>query len=207
MTQLATKKQSNPWERRENESSRAYGAFCLYRDMGVSRNQVKVAELSNRSPALMYKWSRKHNWTDRAEAYDLYLDERQREFTENARLDRALRHADLGRLMQDVGRKKLKSKRFVKRIAPREVIGLIKTGTDVEREALGDSREKQHGNTNIQVNVLGGIESAVTAAREVIVRELLAAMAVPGPLVIESSDVPTVSNSGLDGTGCIEPCS
>jgi len=51
-------------ERQKNESSKAYAAFCIYRDMGVERSIEKVYEKrSKRGPLSRLKnWSVKYNW-------------------------------------------------------------------------------------------------------------------------------------------------
>ena len=85
------------WERQSGESSKAYAAFCIYRDMGVERSIEKVYEKrSKRGPLSRLKnWSVKHKWVERANAYDDYLERKKREEKEKAILDMAERHAKL----------------------------------------------------------------------------------------------------------------
>ena len=70
------------WERLEGETSRAYQAFCLYRDMGITRSLRKVVEQhfggSSAKLRQIEEWSRKWMWVARAEAYDAEIEWRRR---------------------------------------------------------------------------------------------------------------------------------
>lgn len=59
-----------PWDRRPRETSKAYAAFVIYRDMGTDRTVRSVAEALNKSGTLIAGWSGKHNWVARAAAWD-----------------------------------------------------------------------------------------------------------------------------------------
>jgi len=88
---------SELWDRQPGESTKAYAAFCIYRDMGVERSIEKVYEKrSKRGPLSRLKnWSVKHNWVERAKAYDDYIEKRKREEKEKAILEMADRQARL----------------------------------------------------------------------------------------------------------------
>lgn len=72
------------WEAQPGETSKAYEAFRVYRDLGVKRTQARVAEIlemrinerhptsspSNNLAAL----SSKYRWVERVTAFDAYLD-------------------------------------------------------------------------------------------------------------------------------------
>lgn len=67
------------WERREDESTKAYAAFCAYRDLGIERSfdkayrAVKGAE--KRAVTGRWKlWANVYEWRRRAQDYDLYLE-------------------------------------------------------------------------------------------------------------------------------------
>ena len=59
-----------PWDRQPRETSKAYAAFVIYRDMGTDRTVRSVAEALNKSGTLIAGWSGKHNWVVRAAAWD-----------------------------------------------------------------------------------------------------------------------------------------
>lgn len=66
--------QAKPWEPLEEESSKAYEAFSVYRDMGIQRSISKVSEKLQKSYTIIGRWSRTHNWVDRAAAWDAEQD-------------------------------------------------------------------------------------------------------------------------------------
>ncbi len=87
------------WERQEAESSRAYEAFSLYRDMGSGRSLAKVGQSLGKSVKLMERWSVEHSWVDRVEALEARDEMLRREAVEEhvqaGAEDRARREAAL----------------------------------------------------------------------------------------------------------------
>ena len=47
------------WERQEKESSKAFQAFCVYRDLGTGRTLAAVSEKLLKSYDLIRRWSKK----------------------------------------------------------------------------------------------------------------------------------------------------
>ena len=68
-----TKQQPQLWERYEKESSKAYAAFCIYRDLGVDRSYEQVQKKCGKSARLIARWGSKYNWVARCQAYDDHL--------------------------------------------------------------------------------------------------------------------------------------
>ena len=65
------------WEKRKSESTRAYRAFCVYRDMGADRSLSKVREKLGRKSGYerqLQEWSSNHEWVNRVAAYDEHLE-------------------------------------------------------------------------------------------------------------------------------------
>lgn len=65
-----------PWDRRDDESASAHGAFLLYRDLGEYRTlEATVRELAR--PAnyrrVLSRWAKQHEWDTRAAAWDAHL--------------------------------------------------------------------------------------------------------------------------------------
>ena len=52
--------EKNLWERQENESSKAYQAFCIYRDLGAGRTLAAVSEKLRKSYDLIRRWSKNY---------------------------------------------------------------------------------------------------------------------------------------------------
>jgi hypothetical protein len=59
-----------PWDRQPGETSKAYGAFVTYRDMGPERSLERVAHTLGKSTTIMSRWSAAHNWVSRTAAWD-----------------------------------------------------------------------------------------------------------------------------------------
>lgn len=75
---------SKPWERQEEETDKAFAAFCIYRDMGAGRSLAgawqkqrkdggKTAEKTTNPPRYWEQWSSLYSWSARAVAYDEHL--------------------------------------------------------------------------------------------------------------------------------------
>lgn len=67
------------WQRQPDETTKAYKAFTLYRDMGAERSLSKVREKLGRKSGYerqLQEWSSQHKWVERAAAYDHDLEER-----------------------------------------------------------------------------------------------------------------------------------
>lgn len=80
-----------PWDKPASESMKAFRAFAVFRDIGPPRSLSKAAaiiveddprrQLSTVQSQLK-RWSARHRWVHRAEAYDIYIDQRLREIYE-----------------------------------------------------------------------------------------------------------------------------
>ena len=62
----------DPWERQANESSKAWEAFVLYRDMGTSRSIERVSKL--REAKVVPWWPTRYRWRERIEAWEAEQD-------------------------------------------------------------------------------------------------------------------------------------
>jgi DNA-directed RNA polymerase beta subunit len=86
------------WERLPKETSRAYRAFCIFRNLGPDRSQDKAYALdcaqrgkkTTKAPGTWSNWSIKHNWVERAQDYDDWIDETNRNEKAAAREERQL---------------------------------------------------------------------------------------------------------------------
>lgn len=133
------------WARQPGETSRAYAAFCIYRDMGPKRGLRETArryyrDKSRTKPGQIEVWSVKWNWVARCEAWDDFQDRLARERqTEEIQAMRD-RQAKLGVAMQSVAGLGLQE------FAPSEATGheivrLAAEGTKIERLARGEVTE------------------------------------------------------------------
>ena len=133
-----------PWDRRESETSKAYEAFTIYRDMGVERSLSKVAVKLGKSETLISRWSYTHGWVERAAKWDDEQDRIEREIAqkEQAKAIREMRkrHADLGQAML------IKAARALARIPedeikPADISRFVETASKLERISRGDVGE------------------------------------------------------------------
>ena len=67
-----------PWDKYEHESSRAYAAFCAYRDLGAERSIDRAfhaagGQTEARAPRRWFGWSQQFQWAKRVEAWDSHL--------------------------------------------------------------------------------------------------------------------------------------
>jgi hypothetical protein len=65
---------ADDWARRDGETTPAFEAFRVYRDLGAARSIRTVAKTLGKSAQLLERWSRTHDWVARATAYDNHRD-------------------------------------------------------------------------------------------------------------------------------------
>lgn len=85
----------DPWDRQPGETSKAYEAFSIYRDMGAERTVRSVAERLNKSGTLIAGWSGKHGWVTRAAAWDSMPGKKVAEAYEEMAADISAQHRAL----------------------------------------------------------------------------------------------------------------
>lgn len=130
-------KGKNPWDRRSNESPVAYEAFEAYYLPGPGRSTAKVAQSLGKSKAQMDKWSSKHDWVDRAAAWDEYQSTR-RQDTAQSEIDKM----NL-RMVEVAGRVINKGLEALDRLDPDDiassiVLSYLKGGFEMWRVANGE---------------------------------------------------------------------
>lgn len=67
-----------PWERQPGESARPFAAASEYILAGPQRSLAKVGQKLGKSVVLLERWSSRHDWVNRASAYDDHLAEVER---------------------------------------------------------------------------------------------------------------------------------
>ena len=130
-----------PWERQPEETTKAYEAFCVYRDMGTQRSLSKVAEKLQKSDTLMGRWSRENDWVKRAAKWDDEQERIEREIAQReqgkAIREMRKRHADIASAML------IKSARALARIPddeikPGDISRMVDVASKLERISRGD---------------------------------------------------------------------
>lgn len=136
-----------PWMKREDETSKAYHAFCLYRDMGLQRTLDKVRqELDRPSGYISYikKWSSKHDWVSRAEAYDEHLEYIRMAEKADQRRKRNEQILQTCRGFHDAAHKKLKERldnNDLDDLTPTDLIRWFREAIELELKVSGEPTE------------------------------------------------------------------
>ena len=134
---MAKNSKADVWERLEGEGTKAYEAFCEYRDLGTQRSLSKVAEKLQKSDTLIGRWSRNFDWVERATAWDDEQDRIARDSYVKQIKNMRERHAKLASDML------VKAAAALEKV-PLEEIGaatisrMVEVASKLERISLGD---------------------------------------------------------------------
>ena len=151
-------------ERRRDESSKAFAAFTVYRDLSPHRRSLIAAaavacDLSDAGSLTVAErrrvescrrtyatWSVQHAWVHRVAAWDEYLDLVRRADRIDAICHMADRHAEVGRLMVKTGVREVDGIDLGRldadgRAAARVAVSFVVEGARIERDALGINAE------------------------------------------------------------------
>ncbi len=145
------------WERQKNESSKAYAAFCVYRDLGPERSLDKALSEVNKKPTNRRHWSRwmeKYRWYERVQAYDDYIERKKRKEKEKAILEMAERHARLAMAFQQRIAQRLQEIDPAE-LSPADMARWLDIATKLERLSRGEPTEieKQEHSGDIEVEI------------------------------------------------------
>jgi hypothetical protein len=115
---------------------------------------VRVARELKKSDQLISKWSAKHQWASRVEAWEIYLDQRRQEETVREAIEARKRRLQIGKILQSKGLEALlalKPVRSVKNakgetehtlaIKVSDAVKLVEAGSRQIDEALGEVDE------------------------------------------------------------------
>lgn len=125
-----------PWERRKNESAKAYEAFSCYMTMGTDRSIRSVAKELGKSETLIARWSSHHGWVERVREYDIELEREAYKKAVKGLSDMHMRHIKTAVLMQKKAVQALDSLP-PEELSAKYVIQLINAGAKLERETRG----------------------------------------------------------------------
>lgn len=67
------------YERLEDETQKAWEAFCVYRNMGRTRSLERAGQELGKTKANMERYSRTYRWMERVAAFDVYYENLERE--------------------------------------------------------------------------------------------------------------------------------
>ncbi len=135
-----------PWERQEGESSRAFEAFVVYRDLPAKNrayNLVVDALYTNAPWAVrtIQRWATAHGWEARVTAWENQLDRAKRDAQVDTVKLMTKRHLEQAMAMQAKGLAALNGI-SESQMTPADARLLITEGIKAERLARGQSTEK-----------------------------------------------------------------
>jgi hypothetical protein len=137
-----------PWDRRKDETQRAFAAFCIFRD-STDRKLANVAKVLTPACSVpnVARWSARHDWQERVLAYDVYRDEIDRQELARGRMEMRRRHLKLGIMMQSIGAHALAelqqkiAQKLPLNLTSDEAKSLLAAGAKLEGDALGPERD------------------------------------------------------------------
>jgi hypothetical protein len=144
-----------PWDKKPDESAKAFSAFVIYRD-AEKRSFKAISDVLKCSTQNVWQWSTRHNWKLRCDAYDIDQDRQQREEFARNKTRMRTRHLMVAQSMLSVAAHGLRE--WQARIAsggalnlqPEQIALLTKCATELERSTLGIDGE-QHRPTTINI--------------------------------------------------------
>lgn len=126
-----------PWERQPEETTKAFEAFRVYRDLGAERSIAKAGKQLGKNRVTLEGWSSKFNWVERVAAWDAEQDRiaRQQQLKEIKAMRN--RHAGMAKAMI------VKAGRALQRIPEEElkaadISRMIEVASKLERISRGD---------------------------------------------------------------------
>lgn len=134
-----------PWEKRPDESGKAWNAFVIYRDMGLKRSLrglIAREDVSTNDLKQVGQWSSKYGWVARVAAWDAEQDRQFALKMQEARVEAATRNLAVARNAIT-----LASKRIVEmvnedvKLSAADTTRLLDTATKLERMVLGEPTE------------------------------------------------------------------
>lgn len=151
-----------PWERQAGETSKAYAAFCAYRDLGPSRSIPKAYQTHTNLGhfTTLKAWSAEYNWVERAQAYDDYIDAEKRAVNEEELRKMAERQAQEAEIIQRKVVQTLVAK-DVDEITAGECAKLFDVAVKVERLARGAPTEKVDATIGNRIGADGRAEPVI----------------------------------------------
>lgn len=145
------------WERQPDESDTAYNAFCVYRDMGITRSLRKAAaafyadrqdsqEATSEPPesgtdsqlTRFKRWSRKWMWAARAEAHDAEEDHERRLELKERRIKAAETNWRVAQLALVRVAQRLQQMGLDEELPLKQLPSMTRAALELQRAALGE---------------------------------------------------------------------
>ena len=131
------------WEKLDGETSLAFSAFCVFRDLGAERNIRKAVETAEKDKSKWDKryrvwrnWSAQYRWLERAAGYDRNVEKmKQTELRKTIEAQGEQHRAVTGKMLEVV--KKKLDLMNPEELTQGNVTEWVSTAIKAEREAVG----------------------------------------------------------------------
>ena len=158
----------NSWDQLPEESSKAFHAFVVFRDQGWERSIGGVVKESGKNQALIYRWSTRYQWKERAQDWDVHQDQlgqaqairtrlamnkRALEIAQDMQLKALRGFAALETVSKVKVSRKVKDEAGVERtieeeidklvISPKDLVRLMESAHRLQKDLLGKADEDQ----------------------------------------------------------------
>jgi len=138
-----------PWDQRDDESAKAYAAFCVYRDMPPHQRSQKLVSdevygEGVRNRGWISAWSAKYDWVSRAKALDAYKAQVELEAVMSQRVEIKRRRVKL--LTDYMGKfeQLLETMEDLPEADVREITGALKMVVGELRKEFDDEPAQRH---------------------------------------------------------------
>ena len=128
------------WEQLDNEPSRIFERFVVYREMGLTRSQKRVAKVLGLATSTIQSNASAFEWSLRARAYDREVERIRLAANAEAQVEMILRHARLGQEVVTLARDALRTLDPSK-LKAGDVVRLLELGVKTERLSRGAPTE------------------------------------------------------------------
>ncbi len=138
---LATDRE--PWDRQPGESNRQYSRFRIFMELGRTRTLKQAVEMLHGvgddkvAYRTLMQYAYEYRWTERAESHDLAQDQLEAQKLLTLRREMWARHRKMAGALQAKAVEALREIK-AKDLTPLDVVRMIRYGTQIEANALGE---------------------------------------------------------------------
>ena len=125
------------WDRREEETTKAYEAFCEFRDAGSARTHQLVVDANCGTIRVVQRWSSTHDWSDRVIAFDDFMERQKRDATiANELNNHQKKIEDFRGQNEKLGKAMLSTAAQMLELGQKQLLGMRQRGDDIPTREL-----------------------------------------------------------------------
>lgn len=158
---MSKRSDTNPWERQEGESAKAYEAFMVYLKLGEGRSQQAVGKELSKSRQLIGRWSATYRWVERVAAYDADVQRKAHAAAVKKARKMSERHISIALKLQEKALEALAEMK-PEDIDARVLVTMLREATKLERK----NREEVVRDTNPNKDIVEGTSTLADVISE-----------------------------------------